>query len=66
MKGRHEGMAPEDIDPVVDSRIERSIELLEEHISPTLVHYQRFLLEELAWIEWEKGSRFVRVTPLPG
>ena len=54
-----------DTDQMVIRQIEWSIEQLEEHIPPTLVHYNNFLKDALAWIEHEKNVRKLLATPLP-
>jgi hypothetical protein len=63
--GRHEGIREEDIDPVVDDRIERAIEQLEEHVAPTFASYRGFIEEEIEWIKHEIEIRKALETPLP-
>lgn len=55
-----------DVDPKTLLQIDRSIEELEEHVSPTRVRYRLFLENELAWIKKEKGIRRSLAKPLPG
>ncbi|MCX6765092.1 MAG: hypothetical protein NT148_00955, partial [Candidatus Nealsonbacteria bacterium] len=63
--GRHDGINKKDIDPVVDDRIERAIEQLEEHIAPTFASYRGFLEEEMEWIKHETKIRKALEAPLP-
>ena len=65
MKGRHEGIKKEDIDERVDDRMDWLTEQIEEHIPPTLQHYENLLNNELKWIEEEKKRKIALATPLP-
>jgi len=65
MAGRHEGMDKAAIDKVVDDRINRAVEQLEEHVAPILGSYEGFLREELVWIKQEKTRRAALSEPPP-
>ncbi len=66
MAERHEGLKPEQIDKVVDDRIEGAIEKLQEHVASNLGSYENFLQTELSWIETEKERRKIKAKPMPG